>query len=84
VLELLIEQREQVLHDRGIIVDEAGQIEEQLYLVAELVRTVLRKLTPDPIEMEKGIEKAAWEMGVSGVRMLDPHPGPSIEISPGG
>ncbi len=83
VLELLIEQREQVLQDRGIIVDEAGQIEEQLYLVAELVRTVLRTLTPDPIEMEKGIEKAAWEMGVSGVRMLDPHPAPSIEVSPG-
>lgn len=73
VLELLIEQRGRVLQDRGIQLDEAGHIEEQLYLNAELLRTILRRRTPDLVEMEKGIEKAAWEMGVSGVRMVDPH-----------
>lgn len=81
VLELLIEQRGQILQDRGIKIDEAGHIEEHLYLVAELLRTILRRITPDPVEMEKGIEKAAWEMGVSGVRMLDPHPSSSTEES---
>lgn len=79
VLELLIEERGQILQDRGIQLDEAGHIEEHLYLIAELLRTILRRRTPDPVEMEKGIEKAAWEMGVSGVRMLDPHPSASTE-----
>jgi hypothetical protein len=81
VLELLIEQRGQILQDRGITLDETGLIEEQLYLIAELLRTVLRRTTPDPIEMERGIEKAAWEMGVSGVRMLDPHPSVPTTVS---
>ena len=73
VLELLIEERGQTLKDRGIQLDEAGHTEEHLYLVAELLRVILRRRTPDPVEMEKDIEKAAWEMGVSGVRMVDPH-----------
>ena len=77
VMELLIEQRGQTLQERGIQIDEAGHIEEHLYLIAELLRTVLRRITPDPVEMEKGIEKAAWDMGVSGVPMLDPHPSAS-------
>ena len=73
VLELLIKDREQILKDRGIQLDDAGHFQEHLYLVAELLRTILRRIIPDPVEMEKGIEKAAWEMGVSGVRMGDPH-----------
>lgn len=77
VLELLIEQRGRTLQDRGIQIDDAGHIEEHLYLVAELLRTILRKRIPDLVEMEKSIEKAAWEMGASGVPMLDPHPSPS-------
>lgn len=81
VLELLIEQRGQILRDRGIKLNETGLIEEQLYLAAELLRTVLRRTTPDPMEMERGIEKAAWEMGVSGVRMLDPHPSLPTNVS---
>ena len=73
VLEILIEQRGQIIQERGIQLDEAGHIEEHLFLIAELLRTILRRRIPDPVEMEKGIEKAAWEMGVSGVSMLDPH-----------
>lgn len=73
VLELLIEDRGQILKERGIQLDEAGYSQEHLYLVAELLRTILRRRIPDPVEMEKEIEKAAWEMGVSGVRMGDPH-----------
>lgn len=81
LMELLIEQRGQVLQDRGIHVDEAGHVEEHLYLIAELLRTVLLRVTSNTVEMEKGVEKAAWDMGVSGVPMLDPHPGPSTNDS---
>lgn len=73
VMETLIEERGRILEDRGIQLDEAGHREEHLYLIAELLRTILRKRIPDAAEMEEVIEKATWEMGVSGVPMLDPH-----------
>ena len=73
VLQLIIDERARTLAERGIKINAAGQLEEQLYLLAEFLRTILRRFALDESTVEQGIEKAAWDMGVSGIRMLDPH-----------
>ncbi len=75
VFQLVSEQRAEVLQARGVKLDEAASREEQLYLLAEFLRVVLRMTDPDSEDfaVEKEIEKVAWEMGVGGIRILEPN-----------
>ena len=76
VFEIIAEQRERVLGKHGMLemkqTDEAVQKEEGLYILAEFLRTILRRLAVVETEVEHNIEKAAWEMGVGGIHMDDP------------
>jgi len=74
--QIISEQREQVLTEHGLgdleRCDELIQKEEGLFILAEFLRTVLRRTSIDEDLVEGNIEVAAWEMGVSGIRMEDP------------
>ncbi|KAF6230153.1 hypothetical protein HO133_004492 [Letharia lupina] len=82
---LLAEQREKFLAEAGLDdvqqCDADIQKEEGLFILAEFLRAILRRTTMDEDAVEANIEKAAWEMGVSGVRMEDPLPSYDIELS---
>lgn len=75
---LIAEQREKYLVENGLNdlqqCDADIQKEEGLYILAEFLRAILRRTTIDEDAVEANIEKAAWDMGVSGVRMEDPLP----------
>lgn len=73
VFELVTDQRADTLQQRGIKLDEDAVKEEQLYLLAEFIRVVLRKMAPAELDVGQSIEQAAWEMGVGGMRMLEPN-----------
>lgn len=73
VLELVTDQRGETLEQRGINLDEDAMKEEQLYLLVEFVRVILRRMAPDEDEVEKSFAQAAWDMGVGGMRMLEPN-----------
>ena len=81
---LLANQRHELLKEYGIDIlrsnDEHLKEEEALFILAEFIRTVLRRLAVDDTLVESNIEKAAWEMGAGGVRMEDPLP--SYDIRP--
>lgn len=75
VLEMLTERRLQALAERGLKfenLDEQQQADEQLYLMSELLRVVMHKVTGDASVAETNVEKAAWEMGVGGMSIKDP------------
>lgn len=75
VLEMLTERRMEVLADRGMNfedLDEQQQADEQLYLMSELLRVVMNKVTGDASVAETKVEQAAWDMGVGGIPMRDP------------
>lgn len=75
VLEIVTEHRLEVLADRGIkfeTLDEQQQADEQLYLMSELLRTVMNKVTGDPSITETKVQEAAWDMGVGGLSIEDP------------
>lgn len=78
VLKIVMGQREVTLKEAGL--DDIAQFdgdlqkEERLFTLAEFIRTVLRRTTPEDQSVEDNIEKAAWEMGVGGLRMEDPLP----------
>ena len=76
VFAFIIQQREVKLAKNGLDdlaqFDEYVQAEETLFRIAEFLRTILRKTSVDEESMQRNIEKAAWEMGVSGIRMEDP------------
>ncbi|MCJ1252669.1 hypothetical protein MMC24_000475 [Lignoscripta atroalba] len=74
VLELLTEQRTENLQRHQIKaedLDETQQMEEQLFLLVEFLRAVLRKTAPEADTVEKDVDAAAWEMGVGGLKMAD-------------
>lgn len=75
---LIAEQREKYLVESGLNdlqqCDADIQKEEGLFILAEFLRAILRRTTIDEDAVEANIEKAAWDMGVSGVRMEDPLP----------
>lgn len=81
---LIANQRHDVLKEHGIDIlrsnDEHLKEEEALYILAEFIRTILRRLAVDDTLVESNIEKAAWAMGAGGVRMEDPLP--SYDIKP--
>lgn len=78
VFELVTDQRAVTLQQRGVTLDQDATNEEQLYLLSEFVRVVLRKMTSDEVEVEHSIEQAAWAMGVGGMRILEPN----LSVSP--
>lgn len=75
---ILAEQREKYLVEAGLNdlqqCDADIQKEEGLFILAEFLRAVLRRTSVDEDAVEANIEKAAWDMGVSGVPMDDPLP----------
>lgn len=73
VFELVTDQRADTLQQRGVKLDPDATNEEQLYLLCEFVRVILRKMSLDEDEVEHSIEQAAWAMGVGGMRMLEPN-----------
>ena len=79
---LIAEQREKYLTEAGFDdlqqCDADIQKEEGLYILAEFLRAILRRTTIKEDAVEGNIEKAAWDMGVSGVRMEDPLPSYSV------
>ncbi|CAF9926388.1 hypothetical protein IMSHALPRED_006949 [Imshaugia aleurites] len=75
---LITEQREKYLAENGMDdlqqCDADIQKEEGLFILAEFLRAILRRMAVDEDDVESNIQKAAWDMGVSGVRMEDPLP----------
>lgn len=76
--EIIIEQRERYLVEAGVNdMQQCGadiQREEGLFVLAEFLRAILRRTAVDEDAVASNIEKAAWDMGVSGVSMDDPLP----------
>ncbi|KAL9069237.1 MAG: hypothetical protein Q9161_005644 [Pseudevernia consocians] len=75
---IMTEQREQFLVEAGLNdlqqCDAHIQKEEGLFILAEFLRATLRTMAIYEDAVEANIEKAAWDMGVGGVRMEDPLP----------
>ena len=77
---MITEQREKYLAEAGLNdlqqCDANIQREEFLFILAEFLRAVLRRTSvdADADAVEANIERATWEMGVSGVPMDDPLP----------
>ena len=79
VLELVTDERAHILQERGIEeLDNAAVQEEHLYVLAEFLRVVLRRSAPGEAAVESNIERAAWEMGVGGMRILEPNLAESV------
>ena len=80
---LIANQRHDVLKEHGIDIlrsnDEHLKEEEALFILAEFIRTILRRLAVDDTSVESNIEKAAWKMGAGGIRMEDPLPSYNIK-----
>ena len=78
VFGIIVQQREIELAEHGLDdiaqIDDDIQREEGLYRLAEFLRTVLRRTSVEESSVEAEIEKAAWEMGVGGIRIDDPLP----------
>ncbi|KAI4201219.1 MAG: hypothetical protein LQ350_003396 [Teloschistes chrysophthalmus] len=76
VLDLVVEQRIVTLDRKGVKLEHCSprrQKEEQLYILADFLRVVLRKrYSQDESAMNKAISAAAGEMGVSSVNMEGP------------
>lgn len=75
VLGLIAQQRAAYLEQKGIQIgadDEIRQKEEHLYILAQFLRAILQRQGNDELAVGKKIDEAAWEMGVSGMRMVDP------------
>ncbi|MCJ1391721.1 hypothetical protein MMC18_004586 [Xylographa bjoerkii] len=75
VVQMLAEEREETLQARGISGDDLSEeqvAEESLFLLARLLRTFMESREADQALMREGVERAAWEMGCSGVGMGDP------------
>ena len=75
VLALVAQQRTVFLEQKGIQIeadDGRRQKEEHLYILSQFLRAILRRQGNDELMVEKNVEKAAWDMGVSGMRMVDP------------
>ena len=76
VLEMIGQTRADELMAKGIDsqnLDDKRQAAEQLYILTRFLRSILER-TPDVSgkSLEDSIERAAWEMGVSGIAMGDP------------
>ncbi|KAI9755957.1 MAG: Glucose-6-phosphate 1-dehydrogenase [Chaenotheca gracillima] len=57
---------------RGPELDETLKKEENLYLISELLRTVLsRRLKSGNFDLDTAVQRAAWDMGVAGINTGD-------------
>lgn len=75
VVQMLTEDREEALQAHSIAADDLSEdqlAEESLFLLATLLRTFLENSGASDDLVMKGIEKAAWDMGSSGLKMEDP------------
>ena len=72
---LVEQERDEVLAEHGfremMEFDEYFQNEEALWRLVEFLKTVLSRTSEDPEKIEDDIQKAAWEMGVGGVKMME-------------
>ncbi|KAL8651229.1 MAG: hypothetical protein Q9210_003380 [Variospora velana] len=72
VLDLVIEQRIESLKCAGIKLEDCSaerQEEEQVHVLAEFLRVVLRRYMQDERAMNDAVTAAAQEMGVSGIEL---------------
>lgn len=70
VFDLVVEQRIEALNRAGIKLEECSperQNEEQIHILAEFLRIVMRRYARDEQSMNEAITTAAGEMGVSGI-----------------
>ena len=78
IMGIVVALRERVLQNAGVddatFFDDDVQEKERLYILAEFIRTVLRRTSEDEGAVEGNIEKVAWQMGVGGIPMKDPLP----------
>lgn len=76
IFALVIQQRAAVLVQNGLgdlaQFDEYIIKQEGLFRLAEFLRLILQRTSVDENSVEGKIERAAWDMGVSGISMEDP------------
>ena len=74
VMDLLAMQREEDLLERGIVSadeDETMKSNEQMFMLAQFIRAVLRRTVPEQADVEKNVQDAARIMGVRKINMAD-------------
>ena len=75
VLELLMKERNLNLQEQNInsdTFDERKKADELLFILAKFLRIILERTKSSDKAVDDMIEKAAWDMGVSGIKMGDP------------
>ena len=75
VVRMLAEEREEALQERGIGGDDLTEEQvaaESIFLLAQLLRTFMESRGEGEEALREGVERAAWEMGCSGLEMGDP------------
>ncbi|KAL8951160.1 MAG: hypothetical protein Q9222_002848 [Ikaeria aurantiellina] len=75
VFDVVVEQRIEVLQQKGIKLEECDvqrQNEEQIYVLADFLRVVMRRYVSDERAIDERIVAAAEEMGVGDIDMQDP------------
>ncbi|KAL8682152.1 MAG: hypothetical protein Q9186_001773 [Xanthomendoza sp. 1 TL-2023] len=75
VLELVVEQRIETLKRQGIKLEHYSahqQQEEQVHILAEFLRVVMRRMAPDEQAMNDAIQTATKEMGCKDIISQDP------------
>ncbi|KAL9041115.1 MAG: hypothetical protein Q9214_004220 [Letrouitia sp. 1 TL-2023] len=74
ILDLIIDQRAKKLESEGVKLEECdkGRLQdEQLYILSELLRVLLRRTVPDDAILKANLEAATMDMGVSRILRLD-------------
>ncbi|KAL8761990.1 MAG: hypothetical protein Q9184_001937 [Pyrenodesmia sp. 2 TL-2023] len=74
VFDMVVEQRLEALEQHGIKLEQCStkrQDEEQLHILAEFLRVVMRRYIQNEEVMNAGIAAAADEMGVGGIEVGD-------------
>ncbi|MCJ1322769.1 hypothetical protein MMC15_008119 [Xylographa vitiligo] len=75
VVQMLAEEREEALQEKGISGDDLSEEQvaaESIFLLAQLLRTFMESRGAGDEAVREGVERAAWEMGCSGIDMGDP------------
>ncbi|KAI4160655.1 MAG: hypothetical protein LQ342_005588 [Letrouitia transgressa] len=74
MLDLIIDQRVKKLEGKGVKLEECdkGRLQdEQLYILSELLRGLLRQTVPDEAILKANLKTATMDMGVSRILRLD-------------
>ncbi|MCJ1291400.1 hypothetical protein MMC34_002943 [Xylographa carneopallida] len=75
LVQLLAEEREEALQERGVGGDDLSEEQvaaESVFLLARLLRTFMEGRGKGEEAVQEAVERAAWEMGCSGIEMGDP------------